>query len=75
MASDKDLLKAIKLEFWHFMNPDELQAFNNYWKLVFQHDYSLSKKNLDKLEKIVSNIQARRNEARQATNDFHPLFE
>jgi hypothetical protein len=75
MASDKDILKAIKLEFWHFMNADELQAFNSYWQLVHQHEYSLSKKNLGKLEKIVSNIQARRKQANEAKNDFHPLFE
>jgi hypothetical protein len=74
MASDKDILKAIKLEFQHFMNADELRIFNNYWKLVYQHNYSLSKKNLGKLEKIVSNIQARRQQAREAPNDFHPLF-
>ena len=75
MASDKNILKAIKQEFWHFMNADELKAFNNYWQLVFQHEYTLSKKNLGKLEKIVSNIQARRQQAKQAPNDFHPLFE
>lgn len=75
MASDKQILKAIKEEFQHFMNVDELKAFNNYWQLVHQHEYSLSKKNLGKLAKIVSNIQARRQQAKQASNDFHPLFE
>lgn len=75
MASDRQILQAIKLELVHFMNTDELKAFNNYWQLVFQHEYTLSKKNLRRLEGIVNNIQARRQQAQKATNDFHPLFE
>lgn len=75
MATDKQLLQAIKSEFEYFMNSDERQTFNTYWKLVYFRNYELSKKNLGKLETIISNIQARRKQAKKATNDFHPLFE
>jgi hypothetical protein len=74
MVSDRVLLKTIKDEFWFFMNKDEQKAWNNYWLLITTKNYELSKKNLVKLERIVSNIQLRRQQAKlEAFNN--DLFE
>lgn len=64
MQGDKELLKAIKEEFWWFMDRHEQRAWNQYWRMVNTQGYDLSKKNLTKLETIINNIQIRREQAK-----------
>jgi hypothetical protein len=78
MASDRELLAAIKQEFWWFMNEPEQSLWKNYHSLITEHGYVLSKKNFAKLDRMITNIQARRQQAHQApeaANEFTRLFE
>jgi hypothetical protein len=77
MASDRELLAAIKQEFWWFMTDVEQTIWRNHWSLVTQHNHVLSKKNLAKLDRVITTIQARRQQAHQtpeANNEFNKLF-
>lgn len=78
MASDRELLAAIKQEFWWFMTEAEQSLWKNYYSLVTEHNYVLSKKNFAKLDRMITNIQARRQQAHMASeapDDFTRLFE
>jgi hypothetical protein len=56
---DVIMLIRLRQDLWSLMSINEQSIWSGIWSWVYHHKYILTKKNLDKLEKIVSNIQFR----------------
>lgn len=56
---DVIILINIRNDFWSLMSAEDRGVWSGIWGIVYSKSYSLTQKNLDKLEKIIHNTQYR----------------
>jgi predicted solute-binding protein len=72
---DQVLLTEFKKQLWWFMSQQQQTVWQQYYSMVTKQNYSLSKKNLANLEKIIHNINTRRQQAINSNFQGNDLFE
>ena len=75
MNKDQVLLTEFKKQLWWFMSQQQQTVWQQYYSMVTKQNYSLSKKNLANLEKIIHNINTRRQQAINSNFQGNDLFE